>query len=160
MNEQRVGLFGKVLWPGQCTALAPVVGVMNCVLVSDLGNAKALLTNPQTCNIHHDEHSCEALVFVANQIPSCAVIVHDAGRVAVNTHFMLYRTTANCVARAEGTIVVDHELGHDKQRNALYAVRRIGRFRQHQVNDVLGQVMLARRNENLSTGNRIRPRLP
>ena len=53
------------------------------------------------------------------------------------------------VALAERAVGVDHELGHDEQRDALAAGRRVGQARQHQVDDVLGQVVLAGGDEDL-----------
>ena len=47
----------------------------------------------------------------------------------------------------------DHELGHDEQRNALGAGRRAFDAREHQMHDVLGEVVLAGGNENFGAGD-------
>ncbi len=114
---------------------------MHGVLVRDFGDAQPLLANTKPCNVHHDEHGREALIFFADKITRRAIIVHDAGRVAMNTHFVLNRTTGQCVARAKRTVVIHKELRYDEKRNAFDGVGRAGRFREHEVYDVLGEVM-------------------
>ena len=44
---------------------------------------------------------------------------------------------------------VDEELGHDEQRDALDPLRRIGRAGEHEMDDVVGVVVLAVRDEDL-----------
>ncbi len=53
------------------------------------------------------------------------------------------------VARAERAVVVDQELGHDEERDSLHALGRVRRAREHEVDDVLGVVVLAERDEDL-----------
>ena len=48
----------------------------------------------------------------------------------------------NVVALAEAAVVVDQELGHDKQRDALGTGRCVGQLGQHQVHDVLAQLVV------------------
>ena len=59
------------------------------------------------------------------------------------------RDAVHVVARAQRAVRVDQELRHDEQRDALHALGRIGRARQHQVHDVLGHVVLAVGDEDL-----------
>ena len=68
---------------------------------------------------------------------------------------MLDRAAADRVALAQAAIGIDHELGHQEQRDTLGTRRRIGQFGQHQVNDVLGQIMLTTGNKDLGTGHRV-----
>ena len=53
------------------------------------------------------------------------------------------------VALAERAVGVDEELRHDEERDALRAFGRIGQTREHEVDDVLGHVVLAERDEDL-----------
>src|SRR3546814_10581592 len=53
------------------------------------------------------------------------------------------------IALTRRSIIVHQELGHDEKRDAFAAFRCIGRLGQHQMNDIVGQVMFARRYENL-----------
>ena len=55
--------------------------------------------------------------------------------------------------RAERAVVLDHELGHDEQRDALGAGRRAFDAREHQMDDVLRHVVLAGGDENLGAGD-------
>src|SRR3546814_1651748 len=57
-----------------------------------------------------------------------AVIIHHAGRIGVDAHLVLDRTARQRIACSERAIVIDEELGHDEQRNALDAVGRVGGF--------------------------------
>ena len=70
--------------------------------------------------------ACEALFRLADQPTLGAVVVEDAGRIAVNAHLVLDRAAGNGVALAERAVVVDQELGHDEQRDAFHVVRRAG----------------------------------
>ena len=49
----------------------------------------------------------------------------------------------------------EQEFGHQKQRNALGAGRRVGQPRQHEMDDVVGEVVLAVGDENLLAGDAI-----
>ncbi len=55
---------------------------------------------------------------------------------------------------------VGQELRHDEQRDALGALRRVRQARQHEVDDVLGHVVLAAGDEDLGAGDRIGARRP
>ena len=53
------------------------------------------------------------------------------------------------VARAQATVGVDHELGHDEQRNSLHPLGRVRQAGEHEVDDVVGEVVLAVGDEDL-----------
>jgi len=84
-----------------------------------------------------------------------SVIVHHARRIAVNAHLLLERAALELVALADAAVVVHQELGYDEQRDALDVVGRARALGEHEVDDVLGKVMLARRDEDLGPGDRI-----
>src|SRR5436309_348115 len=56
---------------------------------------------------------------------------------------------ASQMARAERAVVVDKKLRDQKERNAFRARRRIRQPREHEMNDVVGEVMLAIGDEDL-----------
>lgn len=60
---------------------------------------------------------------------------------------------ADGVALAKAAVVADHELGHQKQRNAFRPRRCIRKLGQDQMNDVFGQVVFAACDENLAAGD-------
>ena len=72
-------------------------------------------------------------------------------------HLVFERAARNRIARAQRAIGVDHHLGDDEQRDALGRFGCIGGLGEDQVDDVFGQVVLARRDEDLGPGDRIRP---
>ena len=146
-----------------CGSLAPVsarpwrrsCAYCDCVLIGSLGHGEPLQPDAEPRRVHHDEHRGEALHLLADQPAGRAVIVHHAGRIGVDAHLVLDRPARHRVALAERPVVIDEELRHHEQRDALRAVRRARRLGQHEMDDVLGQVMLARRDEDLGAGDRI-----
>ena len=156
VDEQRVGLGVRIAFLGpQRAALAAVLGVGDGVLIGDLALRQPLQADAQPRGVHHDEHRRQALFGLADQPAGGAVIVHDAGRIAVNAHLVLDRAAGNGVALAERAVLIDQEFGHDEQRDAFHIVRRAGDLGEDQVDDVLGQVVLARRDEDLGPGDRV-----
>ena len=61
----------------------------------------------------------------------------------MDAELVLEPAAPRIVARTQRTIGVDEELRHQKQRNAARAGRCIGKPRQHQMDDVVGQIMIA-----------------
>ncbi len=55
--------------------------------------------------------------------------------------------------RAERAVVLDHDLRHHEQRDALGAGRRAFDAREHQMDDVLREIVLAGGDENLGAGD-------
>ena len=71
----------------------------------------------------------------------------------MDAHLILKRAARQRIAFAEAAVRIHQELGHDEQRNTLHRVRRPGDLGEHEVNDVLGKVVLAGRDENLGAGD-------
>ena len=71
----------------------------------------------------------------------------------MDAELVLDRSAVHVVSLAQAAVGIDQELGHDEQRNAFHPCGRIGRAREHQVDDVLRQVVLAIGDENLLAGN-------
>ena len=67
----------------------------------------------------------------------------------MNTHLVLGRHRVDIVAPAEAAVLVDQELGHDEQRYPLAAPGCTGNFRQYQVHDIVGRVVVAPGDEYL-----------
>ncbi len=137
---------------GHVARLDAVLGKGHGALVRVLGQADALDAHAEARCIHHDEHVFEATVFFADQRADGPAVVAELqhGRWAgLDAQLVFDRDAGNVVARAQRAIVVDHELGHDEQRDPLHARRRVRRARQHQVHDVLGHVVIAIRDVDL-----------
>ncbi|MNS87867.1 hypothetical protein D3C72_1218230 [compost metagenome] len=73
----------------------------------------------------------------------------------MDAHLVLDRAALDAVALARVAAGIGNELGHHEQRDALGAARCVRQARQHQVNDVLGQVVFAGRDEDLGAGQQV-----
>ena len=69
-------------------------------------------------------------------------VLQDRGRAGFDPHFVFDADAVHVVARAQRTICVDQKFGHDKQADALDAFGRASHPCQHQMDDVLGHVVL------------------
>ena len=67
-----------------------------------------------------------------------------AGGLRLDAELVLDRHAAHVVALAQRAVLVRQELGHDEAGDALGAGGRPGRAGQHEVDDVLGHVVLAK----------------
>jgi hypothetical protein len=68
---------------------------------------------------------------------------------------VLERHAAQVVALAGPAFRVGQEFGNDEERNTAHARRRIGRARQHEMHDVLGEVVLAVGDEDLLASHQV-----
>ena len=103
-------------------------------------------------------------MLLANEPALGAVIIEDRGRIAVNAHLVLDRAADDAVARARASVVVRQELRHEEERDALRPRRRSLDAREHEMNDIVGEIVLPGRDENLLSGDgvgavRLRDRL-
>ena len=69
----------------------------------------------------------------------------------MDTHLVLKRSTVHTITRVFLAISIGQEFGNDEQGNAFGARGGIGEARQNDVNDILGHVVLAGRDEYLGT---------
>ena len=143
------------LGAGQRTALQAVLGIGGGVLIGDLALGEALNGDAEPGLVHHHEHRGEALVLLPDQEAFGVVVIHHAGRIGVNAHLVLDGAAGDAVARADRAVGVDRVARHDEQRDALDARRRALDAGEHQMDDVLGNVLLAGRDEDLLAGDRI-----
>ena len=102
----------------------------------------------QAGGVHHDEHGAQALAGLADDGTHRFVKTHHASGAAVQAHFFFDAVAVHATARTVGV-----ELGHQKQRQAFGPRWRIGQAGQHQVHDVVGQVVFAARDENLGAAH-------
>ena len=101
--------------------------------------------------IHESEHGFETLVRLANQIAQRGIEIEHGGDRSPNAHLVFDRTTGHGIARAKPALVIDQHLGNDEKRNAARAGRRTGQTRQHDVDDVVSQVVFTRRDKDLGS---------
>ena len=121
-------------------------------LVGALGDRHALEADREARGVHHDEHVLEAAVRLADEVADGAVLLavgQHRRRARVDAELVLDRDALHVVARAERAVVLDQELRHDEERDALHALGRAVDAREHEVDDVLGVVVLAVGDEDL-----------
>ena len=134
-------------------ALAALARVGERLLRGPLGNGDALQPDAEPGVVHHREHAGEAAVLLADEPAERALAVavdHGAGRRAVDAQLVLDGMAADVVAGAVG-----QELRHQEQRDAARAGRRVGQARQHEMDDVVGEVVLAVGDEDLLAGDAV-----
>src|SRR6266511_660762 len=121
-------------------------------LVGALGDADALEPHGEAGRVHRDEHVLEAAVLLPDEPADRAVLVAEGehrGRARVDSELVLERHAADVVPGAEAPVRVDEHLRHDEERDALHALRRVRRPREDEVDDVLGEVVVAVGDEDL-----------
>ena len=72
----------------------------------------------------------------------------------MDAHLFLDGVAAHAVALARGILCRGQEFRDEEQRDPLHALGRVGQLGQHEVDDVLGQVMLTGRDEDFLPGQR------
>ena len=147
-------------------ALHALAGKRNRFLVSPVRNRNALNTHGKTGGVHHDEHVLQAPVLLAHQVTHCtgtSLIRHTASQtIAVLQHrsgagfdaqLVLDADALHIVARAQAAVGIHQHFWHHKQADALDAFGRTLYPRQHQMDDVLGHVVLTPGDVNLGAEN-------
>ena len=112
----------------------------------------ALAPHRQSRAVHHDEHVLEPAAGLAHQIRQRTLLLTEgehAGRTRVDAELVLDREAAHVVARAERAVGVHEHLGHDEQRDAPDAGGRALDAREHHVQRVGGEIVIAPGDEDL-----------
>ena len=140
------------------SALPAVAGIGQCLLRGALRDRDALQPNRKAGLVHHGEHAGHAAVFLADQVTGGAPAVtenHRAGRRSMNAELVLDRMRAHVVAGPWRAVGIEEKFRDQEQRDASGAGRRVGEPRQHHVDDIVGQVVLAVGDENLLAGDAV-----
>src|SRR5262252_7279878 len=141
-------------------ALAALARIGKRLLGRAFGNTDALQANGEPRAIHHREHAVHpGILFTDEKAGGAAGVTeyHRTGRRAVNSKLVFDRVCAHVVACAERTVGPQQEFGNEKQGNPARTRRGIGQPRQHEMDDVFGEVMLAERYEDLLALDAIGP---
>jgi hypothetical protein len=139
----------------QRTALQALARVGERALGDVVHHRQSLQADREARGVHHGEHRHEALVRLPDQVALRAVEIDHAGRRAVDAHLVFDRAAAHRVALAHRAVARDLDLRHDEQRDALRARGRVRQAREHQVDDVVGEVVLAGGDEDLGAADGI-----
>ena len=147
MDDDRIGGPVGKFRAGERAALQAVLRIGRGVLIGDLGERQLLHADGEPRLVHHREHGVDAALLLPDQPAGGAVIVHHAGGVAVNAH-LPDRAARHRVASAERAVGVA-QTGTTNSEMPLMPAGAFG-ARQHQVHDVLGQIVLAGGDEDLN----------
>ena len=150
MSDDRAG--GSAFVKTHCLALNALACIGHGALIGAFGNTHTLETDGEAREVHHDEHVFETAIFLTNHIADGAAMVtvgKHRRRARIDAHLVLDRHTVHVVACAQRAVRIHQHLGHDKERNAFDAFRRIRRARQHEMDDVVGVVVLTKRDVDL-----------
>ena len=140
------------------SSLNAALRIIARLLIGALGDRDALQPDIEPRRIHHQEHVFDAAAFLADQRADRAAIVaigQNASRARMNSQLFLELQAADVVARADSAIGADKKFGHDEQRQAFAARRRIRRAREHGMDDVGREVVLAIGDEDLLPGETV-----
>ena len=156
---------GRRLFALKRAALAALARIGERLLGRALGDADALQPDGEPRIVHHREHRHEPLVGLADEIGDGALAIavsHRAGRRSLDAELVLNAGAAQIVAAREAPLGVGEELRREEERDSLRALRRVGEPREHEMHDVLGQIVLAIGDEDLlpeEAVGAVRPRL-
>ena len=154
VNHDGVGRQFGALGPGQRTALQTIMGEFDGGLIGSGADRQALQAGAEPGLVHHHEHAGHALVLGSDQPAPGVLIGHDAGGIAVDAHLVFQARALDArIPFAQRPVFIDEHLGHDEQADALDPLRRALDPGQHQMDDVVGEVVFARRNPDLLAGD-------
>jgi len=147
-------------------ALDPLLGILDGVLQGRGGVAQRLHSDFQTGLVHHVEHDPHAFPLLAQQFADALALVAEvqgAGGGTLDPHLVLHVPGLDVVRLAEAAVVVDLVLGNDEDGDAARPRRIAFDPRQNGMDDVRGQIMIARgdealrpRDEELAVGKALR----
>ena len=123
-----------------------------------LGDGDAFEADVEAGVVHHGEHVFEAAIGLADQKADRAALFaigHHRRGAGVDAELVLDRGADDIVALAGRAVGIDQEFGDHEQRDALDAGRGVGQARQHEMDDVFGDVVLAPGDENLRAGDAV-----
>ena len=145
-------------WRAIGAALPAFARIGERLLGRTLGDRDPLQAHRKPRLVHHGEHAGHAAVLLADEEAGGAAAVavdHGAGGRGVNAELVLDRMRARVVALPGRAVGVEQEFRHEEQRNALGSRRRVGQPRQHEMDDVVGEIVLAVGDEDLLAGDAI-----
>ena len=137
-------------------ALAAFARILQRVLVSPFRDREPLHADADPRVIHHREHAGESLVRFTDEVSRRVVVLHHAGRAAVDAELLLERQGAHAVAFAQRAVSLEQHLRHQEERDAAHPRRRVRQPGEDEVHDVLGHVVIAVGDENLLAAHPVR----
>ncbi len=157
-DDLRLWTGGVLAGRADGPALRPLPRIVQRVQVAGVAQRHRAQADADACLVHHVEHVGQTLVRLAYQVADRAGFalrrvarafakVEQAVDRAAIAHLVVHAGQLHVVALAQLSVLVDQELGHQQQRDAFHTGDQLSiRSRdlaQHQVHDVLGQLVVA-----------------
>ena len=140
-------------------ALLALAGVAESVQVGRRRDRDALHPDADAGAVHEQEHLADAHVRLpADQETAALAIlaeVQNRGRRGADAELVLDRGRDDVVGAGEAAVLLDPDLRHDEEGEPLRALRRALDAREHEVDHVLGHVVVAGRDPALRAGDRV-----
>src|SRR6516162_2090385 len=136
-------------------ALHPDPGKLAGLLIGPLGDRKTLYADIEAGIVHHCEHAFETTILLTDPPADRVLIGKNAGWRRMDAEFMFQAQGADFVAWARCALAIGQEFGDEKERDPPAAGRRIGGARQHHVDDVWREVVVAVGDKNLLAGDAV-----
>ncbi len=133
-------------------ALWPLGRVVERVKVAGACESRCAQSDLYACLVHHVEHVGEALMRLADQLADALATlteVEHRRRGAAVPHLVDQPRQRDVVAFAYAAIGLEVKFRDDEKRNAFDPGGRTLNLRKHQVDDVLGELVITAGNENL-----------
>jgi hypothetical protein len=104
MHDDGIGRLLREFRAGQRASGEALLRVSGGVLIGDFRQRQTLQADIEPRLVHHDEHGLQAAIGLPHQPAGCAIVIHHAGGIAVNAHFLLERAAAHCIAYADAAV--------------------------------------------------------
>ncbi len=134
-------------------ALHPGAGEVARLLIGPLGDRQTLHPDIEPGIVHHREHQFETAVFLADAPADRVLIGEHAGRRGMDAELVFEAQGLDPVARTEGVVLARQKFRRQEQRQPPASRRSVGAARQHHMDDVRGEVMVAVGDEDLLAGD-------
>ena len=165
MHDFQIGGLVRFLGAGEGASHPAFMRIGIAVLIGDFAQSNALDADPQPRRIHHAEHAGHAgggrtlftwlqRFWLGTQLPGNGVVeIQHAGGLALDAHLVLDAAGIDAIARAHRAVFLDQEFRHHEEIDGREIVVDLTLFVRdlgdHHVDDVVGQVLVAARDENL-----------
>ena len=159
MLDDRDGWLRRIL-VGHVPALPAHLGVVQRLHVAGVAQHGGADADADPSLVHHVEHASQAAMRRADQMCLTGIVlaeIQETVRGRPIAHLVVEAGHRDIIGLTERAIRVHADLRHDEERDARHAGRRIREFGEHQVNDVLRDVLITARDPHFVAAEPIGP---
>ena len=149
MVNQAIGHLIRLFFARECPHGASILGIGQRPLIGQFRWPDTLNGSADPGSVHEGEHAVQPFVLGPDQVTGGPVEIEHAGGRGLDAHFLFQTATDHRVTCTQATLFVGQELGHDKQADTPGALGSVRQTSEDNVDNVLGQVVIAGGNENL-----------